>query len=58
MPKFRDTKDPRKRLTRLKGLIEKEPRVEGRLARKWSAVEAEIAEIEAKMGAGKKPKGD
>lgn len=44
------------RLARLKGLIKDEPRAEGRLARKWSAIEQEIAELEAKLGKGDDPK--
>ncbi len=58
MPKYREHKDPKARLARLKGLIKDEPRVEGRLARKWSAVEEEIAQIEKKLGLSKKPKDD
>ncbi len=54
MPKYREHKDPKARLARLKGLIAKEPRTEGRLARKWSGIEEEIALIEAKLGEGKK----
>ena len=51
MPKIREHHDPVARLDRLKKLIEKEPRVEGRLDRKWATVEQEIAEIEAKNAA-------
>ena len=57
MPKYREHKDSKARLTRLKGLIANEPRVEGRLARKWSGIEEEIAQIKKKLEEGK-PKGD
>ncbi len=54
MAKYRQHKDPKARLARLKARIAKERRDEaGNLHRKWSAVEDEIAQIEAALKSGK-----